>query len=41
MFPHEMNDAIGFGLALERTEGADEGAGFIGMSGGYMEGEGL
>jgi hypothetical protein len=36
-----MNDAIGLRLALERTEGADEGAGFIGMSGGYLEGEGL
>ena len=41
MLAHEMNDAIGFGLALERTEGADEGAGFIGMSGGYMKGKGL
>ena len=41
MFPHEMNDAIGLCLALERAERANERTGFIGMSGGYMEGEGL
>jgi hypothetical protein len=41
MFPHEMNDAIGFRLALERTEGTNESTGFIGMSGSYMKGEGL
>jgi hypothetical protein len=41
MFPHEMNDAIGLCLALERAERANERTGFIGMSGSYMEGEGL
>jgi hypothetical protein len=41
MFPHEMNDTISPRLALERAERANERTGFIGMSGGYMEGEGL
>ena len=41
MFPHEMNDTISPRLALERAERANERTGFIGMSGGYMESEGL